>query len=142
MSRLNTSQYDVFSQLRLPLIILVTYAHSYGCVAEGYSVFGSGWDLYEMCRRLTLLIPYLVWNLLMHDSSFYLYVASFNKSILIFHDTEKLHPTAPPTAMAQKHICLCTDLFQQQSVENRFFRANGSRVRRILLHIQFYLLLQ
>jgi surface polysaccharide O-acyltransferase-like enzyme len=101
------SQYDIIRQLRLPLIVLVTYAHSYGGVTEGYSVLGSGWDTYELLRLLvsqtlvkvampaffvisgylffanvetfsrevywqkirrrikTLLIPYLVWNLLM-----------------------------------------------------------------------------
>lgn len=101
------SQYDVISALRLPLIILVTYAHSYGGVTEGYSILGSGWDSYEglkivvnqtlvkmamptffvmsgylffanvekfnmeiywqkIRRRIkTLLIPYIIWNLLM-----------------------------------------------------------------------------
>ena len=93
--------------MRLPLIVLVTYAHSYGGVAEGYSLIGSGWDSYEILkiamsqtlvkvamptffvmsgylffanveqfnkeiyqqklwRRIkTLLIPYIIWNLLM-----------------------------------------------------------------------------
>ena len=103
----SVSQYDVINALRLPLIVLVTYAHSYGGVTEGYSVLGSGWDSYEVLkiavsqtlvkiamptffvmsgflffanveqfnkeiywqkigRRVkTLLIPYIVWNLLM-----------------------------------------------------------------------------
>ena len=103
----SVSQYDVINALRLPLIVLVTYAHSYGGVMEGYSVLGSGWDSYEVLkimvsqtlvkvamptffvmsgylffanveqfnkkiywqkilRRIkTLLIPYIVWNLLM-----------------------------------------------------------------------------
>lgn len=107
MKSKNISQYDVISALRLPLIVLVTYAHSYGGVAEGYSVLGSGWDSYEVLkivvsqtlvkvamptffvmsgylffanvekfnkeiyqqkiwRRIkTLLIPYIIWNLLM-----------------------------------------------------------------------------
>ena len=107
MNGLRTSQYDIFTQLRLPLIILVTYAHSYGGVTEGYSVLGSEWDSYEVLkivmsqtlvkvamptffvisgylffanveqfnkviywqkirRRIkTLLIPYIIWNLLM-----------------------------------------------------------------------------
>lgn len=101
------SQYDVISALRLPLIVLVTYAHSYGGVTEGYSLLGSEWDSYEVLkivvsqtlvkvampmffvmsgylffanveqfnkeiywqkiwRRIkTLLIPYIIWNLLM-----------------------------------------------------------------------------
>lgn len=103
----SVSQFDIISALRLPLIILVTYAHSYGGVTEGYSILGSGWDTYEMLkiivsqtlvkvampmffvmsgylffanvekfnkeiywqkiwRRIkTLLIPYIIWNLLM-----------------------------------------------------------------------------
>jgi fucose 4-O-acetylase-like acetyltransferase len=107
MKSKNISQYDIISALRLPLIVLVTYAHSYGGVAEGYSVLGSGWDSYEVLkivmsqtlvkvamptffvmsgylffanvekfnkeiyqqkiwRRIkTLLIPYIIWNLLM-----------------------------------------------------------------------------
>lgn len=98
---------EVVSQLRLPLIILVTYAHSYGQVDEGYRLLFSDWDTYQflkllvsqtlvkvvvpvffiisgylffanveewnfvvyrqkICRRLkTLLLPYLLWNLLM-----------------------------------------------------------------------------
>ena len=107
MSKSQTSQSEFFSQIRLPLIVLVTYAHSYGGVIEGYSVLGSGWDSYEVMkivisqtlvkmampmffvisgylffanvekfnkniywqkirRRVrTLLIPYIIWNLLM-----------------------------------------------------------------------------
>lgn len=107
MERTDTNQYDIIRQLRLPLIVLVTYAHSYNEMTDGYSVLGSGWDMYEvlklvvsqtlvkaampmfffisgylffdnvekwdwqtylqkMKRRIkTLLIPYLVWNLLM-----------------------------------------------------------------------------
>ena len=107
MKSKNISQYDVISALRLPLIVLVTYAHSYGGVAEGYSLIESGWDSYEVLkivvsqtlvkvamptffvmsgylffanveqfnkeiyqqklwRRIkTLLIPYIIWNLLM-----------------------------------------------------------------------------
>lgn len=101
------SQYDVIQQLRFPMIVLVTFAHSYGRVEEGYSLLTSDWNTYEflkllvsqtlvkvampvffimsgylffanvdkwdyatykrkMLRRVkTLLIPYLVWNLLM-----------------------------------------------------------------------------
>lgn len=103
----NTSQYDVIRQLRFPMIVLVTYAHSYGHVAENFSLLSSDRNTYEflkllisqtlvkvavpvffiisgylffsnvkewdltvykekMLRRVkTLLIPYLIWNLLM-----------------------------------------------------------------------------
>ena len=44
------SQYDLINQLRLPMIILVTYAHSYGGVAEGYGIMTGGWDSYEVLK--------------------------------------------------------------------------------------------
>ena len=120
MSKSQTSQNEIFSQIRLPLIVLVTYAHSYGGVMEGYSVLGSGWDAYEelkivmsqtlvkmampmffvmsgylffvnveafnkeiywqkIWRRVkTLLIPYIIWNLLMA-----LKLNGFNLSIFV-----------------------------------------------------------
>ena len=98
---------DVIKQMRLPLIILVTYAHSYGGITEGYSLTASVWSTLEVLKLLisqtlvkaavptffvisgylffanvepwnrqtywqkikrrirTLLIPYLLWNLLM-----------------------------------------------------------------------------
>jgi len=107
MLKSKVSPYEVISQLRLPLMVLVTFAHSYGAVDEGYNLLGSGWDTYEMLkltvsqtlvkvampmfffmsgflffanigkwsmqvywqkirrRAWTLLIPYLIWNVLM-----------------------------------------------------------------------------
>jgi len=101
------SQFDLINQLRLPLIVLVTYAHSYGHVADDYSLLTSDWNTYEFLKLLisqtlvkvampvffiisgflffvnvkewnfhvyltkirrrlkTLLIPYVLWNLLM-----------------------------------------------------------------------------
>ena len=100
-------QFEVIGQLRFPLIVLVTFAHSYGAVSDGYSLLTSGWDSYEVLKLLvsqtlvkvvvpmffiisgylffaniktwsaqiykekllrrakTLLLPYLLWNLLM-----------------------------------------------------------------------------
>ena len=46
------TQSEVFSQLRLPLIVLVTYAHSYGAIAPDYSLAVSGWDTYEVLKLL------------------------------------------------------------------------------------------
>ena len=105
--RLSNPTSDVISQLRLPLIILVTYAHSYGQVEEGYRLLSSDWDTYQFLKLLvsqtlvkvvvpvffivsgylffanvrewsvnvyrqkiirrfkTLLLPYLLWNLMM-----------------------------------------------------------------------------
>ena len=101
------SQYEVIRQLRLPMIVLVTFAHSYGGLEEGCSLLASEWNAYtflrllisqtlvkvampvffimsgylffvnvdvwnfkvyktKICRRIkTLLIPYMIWNLLM-----------------------------------------------------------------------------
>ena len=103
----NTSKYDIIRQLRFPMIVLVTYAPSYGKVTEGFSLVVSEWNTYEFLKLLvsqtlvkvavpvffimsgylffanvekwsinvyktkilrrmkTLLIPYLIWNLLM-----------------------------------------------------------------------------
>jgi surface polysaccharide O-acyltransferase-like enzyme len=103
----NISQYEVIRQLRFPMIVLVTYAHSYGGVEDGLSLLTSEWNTYDFLRLLisqtlvkvampvffimsgylffvnvgkwnlaiykkkilrrvkTLLIPYLIWNLLM-----------------------------------------------------------------------------
>lgn len=105
--RNDVSQYELIRQLRFPMIVLVTFAHSYGEVAEEFSLLASEWNTYEflkllvsqtlvkvavpvffvmsgylffanidkwslevykakMLRRMkTLLIPYLIWNLLM-----------------------------------------------------------------------------
>lgn len=107
MSKQSLSQYDVIRQLRFPMIVLVTFAHSYGRVDDGYSLLFSDFDTYQflkllvsqtlvkvavpvffiisgylffanvsewnltvykqkMLRRVkTLLLPYLIWNLLM-----------------------------------------------------------------------------
>ena len=45
-------QYEVMRRVRLPLIILVTYAHSYGAIRGGYSLLGSGWDAYEVLKLM------------------------------------------------------------------------------------------
>ena len=107
MERNDVFQYEVFRQLRFPMIILVIFAHSYGKVTEGFSLLASDWNSYEFLKLLvsqtlvkvavpvffimsgylffanvekwslkvnkskiirrikTLLIPYLIWNLLM-----------------------------------------------------------------------------
>ena len=104
--RNDISQYDIIRQLRFPMIVLVTFAHSYGKVTEGFSLMASEWNTYEFLKLLvsqtlvkvavpvffimsgylffanvkewslkvyktkilrrmkTLLIPYLIWNLL------------------------------------------------------------------------------
>lgn len=105
-NRSNVTQFDVISQLRFPLIVLVTFAHSYSGVSGEYSLLAD-WNAYEFLKLLvsqtlvkvavpvffiisgylffvnvwewnvqvyrrkllrrvkTLLIPYLLWNLLM-----------------------------------------------------------------------------
>ena len=106
-NRIDISQYDVIRQVRFPMIVLVTFAHSYGHVAEDFNLLTSDWSTYDFLKLLvsqtlvkvavpvffimsgylffsnvkewnfnvyrqkmlrrakTLLIPYLIWNLLM-----------------------------------------------------------------------------
>ena len=52
MERNDVSQYEVFRQLRFPMIVLVTFAHSYGEVAEGFSLLASEWNTYEFLKLL------------------------------------------------------------------------------------------
>ena len=107
MKQISVTESDVISQLRLPLIVLVTYAHSYSSVSPDYSLLSTGWVSLEVLKLLfsqtlskvvvpvffiisgylffanvnqwslgvygqkmskrakTLLVPYVVWNLLM-----------------------------------------------------------------------------
>lgn len=46
------SQSEVIRQLRLPMIVLVAFAHSYGAVGEGYSLLASEWNTYESLKLL------------------------------------------------------------------------------------------
>lgn len=46
------SQFDVFTQLRFPLILLVVYAHTYSGVDPAYSLPLSGWNTYECLKIL------------------------------------------------------------------------------------------
>lgn len=48
----NISQYEVIRQLRFPMIVLVTFAHSYGRVEEGFLLLTSEWNIYEFLRLL------------------------------------------------------------------------------------------
>lgn len=41
---------DAIKQLRLPLIVLITFAHSYSGVRVGYTLWGDGWDTYEVLK--------------------------------------------------------------------------------------------
>ena len=87
----SNKQIDTFSQLRLPLIVLITFAHSYSgvralvvsetlvkvamptfFVMSGYLFFGNvtKWNakIYwnkQRRRAKTLLVPYIIWNIAM-----------------------------------------------------------------------------
>lgn len=50
--RKDSSQYEVIRQLRFPMIVLVTFAHSYGGVEKGFSLLTSEWNTYEFLRLL------------------------------------------------------------------------------------------
>ena len=52
MKQKSIYKFNQINALRLPLIILVTYAHSYGAIREEYSLLGSGWDTYEVLKIL------------------------------------------------------------------------------------------
>ena len=52
MERNDVSQYDVIRQLRFPMIVLVTFAHSYGEVTEEFSLLASEWNTYEFLKLL------------------------------------------------------------------------------------------
>lgn len=142
----NISQYEVIRQLRFPMIVLVTFAHSYGKVEEGFSLLASDWNTYEflklfvsqtlvkvavpvffimsgylffanvdkwdvvtykkkVLRRIkTLLLPYLIWNLLMavklktfSMSMFWAYWDSAGKQIDLFgHEQLMMAPANMP----------------------------------------------
>ena len=84
MKSKNISQYDVISALRLPLIVLVTYAHSYGGVAEGYSLIGSGWDSYEILKiamSQTLVKVAMPTFFVMSGYLFFANVEKFNQNV-------------------------------------------------------------
>ena len=51
-NRSHVSQSEVIRQLRLPMIVLVAFAHSYGAVGEGYSLLASEWNTYESLKLL------------------------------------------------------------------------------------------
>ena len=51
-NRSDISQYDVIRQVRCPMIVLVTFAHSYGHVAEDFNLLTSDWSTYEFLKLL------------------------------------------------------------------------------------------
>lgn len=48
----SNKQIDTFSQLRLPLIVLITFAHSYSGVRAGWTLWDGGWDTYEVLKLM------------------------------------------------------------------------------------------
>ena len=46
----SNKQIDTISQLRLPLIVLITFAHSYSGVRAGWTLLDGGWDTYEVLK--------------------------------------------------------------------------------------------
>ena len=84
MKSKSISQFDIINALRLPLIVLVTYAHSYGGVMEGFSVLGSEWDTYEVLKILmsqTLVKVAMPMFFAMSGYLFFANVEQFNKEI-------------------------------------------------------------
>jgi len=48
----SNKQIDTFSQLRLPLIVLITFAHSYSGIRAGWTLWDGGWDTYEVLKLM------------------------------------------------------------------------------------------
>ena len=46
------TQYDIIRQLRVPMITLVVFAHSYNHVAEDFNLLTSDWSTYEFLKLL------------------------------------------------------------------------------------------
>lgn len=143
-------QYEVMRRVRLPLIILVTYAHSYGAIRGGYSLLGSGWDAYEVLKLMisqtlvkvavpaffvmsgylyfanvekfteevywhklrrrvrTLLIPYIVWNLLMalklQEISLATFIAPANMPLWFLRDLIMVSMVTPILYIGVKRL--------------------------------------
>ena len=137
-------------RVRLPLIILVTYAHSYGAIRGGYSLLGSGWDAYEVLKLMisqtlvkvavpaffvmsgylyfanvekfteevywqklkrrvkTLLIPYIVWNLLMalklQEISLATFIAPANMPLWFLRDLIMVSMVTPILYIGVKRL--------------------------------------
>lgn len=137
-------------RVRLPLIILVTYAHSYGAIREGYSLLDSGWDAYEVLKLMmsqtlvkvavpaffvmsgylffanvekftkdvywqklkrrvkTLLIPYIVWNLLMalklQEISLATFIAPANMPLWFLRDLIMVSMVTPILYIGVKRL--------------------------------------
>lgn len=137
-------------RVRLPLIILVTYAHSYGGIRGGYSLLGSGWDAYEVLKLMisqtlvkvavpaffvmsgylffanvekltkevywqklkrrvkTLLIPYIVWNLLMalklQEISLATFIAPANMPLWFLRDLIMVSMVTPILYIGVKRL--------------------------------------
>ena len=48
----SNKQIDTISQLRLPLIVLITFTHSYSGVKAGWTLWDGGWDAYEVLKLI------------------------------------------------------------------------------------------
>ena len=100
------SQFQVINQLRLPLIILVTYAHSYNEVAEGYSLLESGWDTYQVLKLVvsqTLVkaaMPYAALVPERPDSG----VAAYTYYIYRGEETRLVVPDAATACLCNRHL--------------------------------------
>lgn len=84
MNRLQSFQSEILSQIRLPLIVLVTYAHSYGGVMEGYSLLDCGWNSYEVLKILmsqTLVKVAMPTFFVMSGYLFFANADTFNRDI-------------------------------------------------------------
>ena len=97
----SNKQIDTFSQLRLPLIVLITFAHSYSGVRAGWTLWDGGWDAYEVLKLIKVNVTGNidqfaddVWTSLNEDNKVSLFVryidiATGEKETRIFNKNTK-----------------------------------------------------
>ena len=83
------------NQLRLPLIVLITFAHSYSGVRTGWTLWDGGWDTYEMLKLVvseTLVKIAMPTFFVMSGYLYFVNVTEWNAKIY----WNKLRRRAPP----------------------------------------------
>ena len=60
------------------------------------------------------------------------FILYFSQFALPLQRNDRVYPTVTPAAMAEEHVCLCTDFLQQQPVEARILLAHIGGVCHIL----------
>ena len=88
----SNKQIDTFSQLRLPLIVLITFAHSYSGVRAGWTLWDGGWDTYEVLKlvvseTLVKVVAHYVFFFAFLDAGFFSLFGTSTASLCIHYLT-------------------------------------------------------